>query len=153
MTAPSLAPEEEFMPDDDRLDYIDAIETVISSMAKPDSAMVSHGESGHLWKFEYGTVEVFVRLTGVSEDDIFSAWSPVLSLPARDEAGLFRKLMAANWNETFEARYAIADNRVVVVATRDIEDLSPAEISRAITIVATLADENDKPLAKEFGGA
>jgi len=40
---------------------------------------------------------------------------------------------------------------VVVVTNRSIADLSPGELSRAITIVATIADESDEPLIAEFG--
>ncbi|MBD2018715.1 YbjN domain-containing protein, partial [Leptolyngbya sp. FACHB-36] len=34
-----------------------------------------------------------------------------------------------------------------------LADLSPSEISRAITIVATLADDNDDALQSQFGAA
>ncbi|MCS6815260.1 MAG: YbjN domain-containing protein, partial [Cyanobacteria bacterium] len=106
-----------------------------------------------LWKFKYGTVDVYVQLTGTTEEDTLTVWSPLLTLPVQHEADLLKRLMVMNWGETFEARYAITDNQVVVVASRTVADLSPGEISRAITIVATIADENDEPLQKQFPAA
>jgi hypothetical protein len=63
----------------------DAIETVIASLAQNDSAMVHHTEAGHVWKFQYGSVDVFVQLTGESDEDLLTVWSPVLKLPVKDE--------------------------------------------------------------------
>lgn len=153
MAIPSLPTDEaltEYIEESVPMNHVDAIETVISSLAQEDTAMVSHSESGHLWKFKYGTVDVYVQLTGTTEEDILTVWSPVLTLPVQNEADLLKQLMVMNWGETLEARYAIADDKIVVVASRTVADLSPGEISRSITIVATIADENDEPLQKQF---
>jgi hypothetical protein len=131
--------------------YIEIIETVISSLQEDQSAMVSQSEGSHVWKFKYGSVEVFVQLAGTSEEDVLMVWSAVLKLPAKNEAQLYRKLMEMNWSSTFEARFAISDNQVVVCSQRTLAELSPAEVSRNITIVATIADENDEALQAEFG--
>lgn len=133
--------------------YVEIIETVISSLEEDQSAMVSHTDEGYIWKFKYGSVEVFVQLPGLNDDDELSVWSPVLKLPVRDEPGLLRKLAEMNWNDTFESRFAIFDNQVVVCARRALAGLSPAEVSRNITIVATIADNNDEALQAEFGGS
>lgn len=133
--------------------YVEIIETVISSLQEDQSAMVSHTNGAYVWKFKYGSVEVFVQLPGLKEDDELAVWSPILKLPARDEAGLLRKLTEMNWNDTFEARFAIVDNQVVVCAKRTLAGLSPAEVSRNITVVATIADDNDEALRAEFGGS
>jgi hypothetical protein len=130
--------------------YEDVIETVISSLDQDDTAMVSKTETGHLWKFKYGTIEVFVQLTGSTDDDSFTVWSSVLKLPAKDELGLMRKLLQMNGTETFESRFAIIQDQVVVITTRTVAELSPGEISRAITIVATIADNNDEALQEQF---
>lgn len=136
------------------LNYVEIIETVISSLQEEQSAMVSHTDGGgYIWKFKYGSVEVYVQLPGLSEDDELTVWSPVLKLPARDEAGLFRKLMEMNWTSTFEARFAAAGDQVVVCAKRTLAELSPAEVSRNITIVATVADDNDELLQADFGAS
>jgi hypothetical protein len=131
--------------------YIDIIETVISSLEEDQSAMVSHTEDSYLWRFRYGSVEVFVQLTGMTDDDTFKVWSAVMDLPAKEEAKLFRKLLELNWAETFEARFSIVDDRVVVSTDRTVAELSPAEVSRNITVVATIADDYDDPLQAEFG--
>lgn len=135
------------------INYVEEIETVIAGMAEDQKVMVGQNEEGYQWKFKYGTVDVFVQLTGTSEEDTFTVWSSVLSLPVKDEAKLMRLLLEMNWSGTFEARYAIVDSQVVVLASRILEDLSPIEISRAITIVATIADDSDEPLMEEFGMA
>jgi len=133
--------------------HADVIETVISSLDQDQSAMVNHTENGHLWKFKYGSVEVFVQLTGNTDDDTFTTWARILKLPVQNEAQLLRKLLAMNWSDTFEARFALIDEQVVVVATRTVAELSPGEISRAITVVASIADDNDEALQAEFAAA
>lgn len=74
-----------------------------------------------------------------------------MKLPAKNEPELMRRLLEMNWLSTMESHFAIVDNQIVVVATRTVAELSPGEISRAVTIVATLADDNDEPLVEEFG--
>jgi len=131
----------------------EVIETVISSLEQNDSAMVSHSEAAFLWKFQYGSVEVFVRLTGESDEDTLTVWATILNLPAKDEPGLMRKLLEMNWSETFETCFAIVDNKVVVSSQRTVAELSPGEISRAITLVANIADDNDDVLKEQFGAS
>ncbi|MDE5067908.1 MAG: YbjN domain-containing protein [Trichodesmium sp. St16_bin4-tuft] len=141
----------ELIEDETSLSYIENIETVIAGMAEEQKVMVAQNEAGHLWKFKYGSVDVYVRLTGETDDDTLTVWSYVLKLPAKNEPELMRKLLQMNWLSTMESHFAIVDNQIVVVATRTVAELSPGEISRAITIVATLADDNDELLVAEFG--
>jgi Putative bacterial sensory transduction regulator len=132
--------------------YAEEIETVIASMAVDQKVMVGQNEAGgHLWKFKYGSVEVFVQLTGETENDTLTVWAFVLQLPAKNEAELMRKLLEMNWLSTLESHFAIVDNQVAVISTRTMAQISIGEISRAITIVATIADENDDVLQAEFG--
>lgn len=136
------------------VNHVEVIENVIDSLEQDDSAMVSHPtEGGYLWKFKYGSVEVFVQLTGKTDEDAITVWSAVLQLPAKDEPKLMRHLLEMNCSSTFEARFGIVDNRVVVLSTRTLAELSPGEVSRLITIVATVADNNDEALKSEFGAA
>lgn len=136
------------------INHVEVIENVIDSLEQDDSAMVSHpAEGGYLWKFKYGSVEVFVQLTGKTDEDAITVWSAVLQLPAKDEPKLMRHLLEMNCSSTFEARFGIVDNRVVVLSTRTLAELSPGEVSRLITIVATVADNNDEALKSEFGAA
>ncbi|MBW4618477.1 MAG: YbjN domain-containing protein [Cyanosarcina radialis HA8281-LM2] len=135
------------------LNHVQIIETVIASMDRDQKVMVGKSGNGYVWKFTYGSVEVFVQLTGETEDDTLTVWSFVLQLPAKNEAQLTRKLLEMNWTETFEARFCIVNNQIAVVSSRTLAELSPGEISRAITIVATIADNNDEALQAEFGAA
>ncbi|BAU67153.1 hypothetical protein STA3757_45630 [Stanieria sp. NIES-3757] len=140
---------DEFM--ENQSSHQEVIETVISSLDQEDTAMVNHSDEGILWKFRYGSVEVFVQLTGESEDDLLTVWATVLQLPAKDETKLMRKLLEMNWAGTFETCFSIVENRVVVSSQRTLADLYSSEISRIITLVATIADDNDEALQAEFG--
>jgi hypothetical protein len=137
------------------INHVEVIENVIDSLEQDDSAMVSHSPEGggYLWKFKYGSVEVFVQLTGTTDEDTITVWSGVLHLPAKDEPKLMRQLLEMNCSSTFEARFGIIDNRVVVISTRTLAELSPGEVSRLITVVATIADDNDEALQSEFSAA
>ncbi len=130
----------------------ETIQTVIGSMDSDNTAMVSHSDTAYLWKFQYGSVEVFVQLTGETDDDLLTIWAAVLTLPAKDELGLLRKLMEMNWSGTFETCFSQLNNQIVVSCQRTVAELSPGEISRAITLVANIADDNDEVLKEQFGG-
>ncbi len=132
--------------------YIDVIETVIGSLDPTKTAMVSHDQNGYVWKFTYGSVEVFVQLTGKTDDDVLTIWSYILNLPTQHQPELMQKLLQMNWESTLEARFAIVDTQVVVMSTRTVAELSPGEISRAITLVANVADDNDDELKAAFPG-
>lgn len=133
--------------------HIEVIETVIASLDQDETAMVSHGNEGHVWKLSYGSVEVYVQLTGTTDTDTLTVWSPVLALPAKDEPQLMHHLLEMNCGETLEACFGISGNQVLVLASRILEDISPAEISRLITIVATIADDNDDDLRAKYSAS
>ena len=154
-TAPSVEALPTFQgdADDEATSYIDVIETVISSMEQEGSAMVNHSEEGHTWKFRYGSVDVYVQLSGETEDDMFTTWSPVHKLPVQNEPALMRKLLEMNCGSTFEACFGLIDKSIMVFATRTLKDINPSEISRLITIVASIADENDEALLKDYPAA
>ncbi|MGB3652537.1 MAG: YbjN domain-containing protein [Rivularia sp. (in: cyanobacteria)] len=144
----------DLMTETETINHVEVIENVIDTLEENDSAMVSHPNDGtYLWKFKYGSVEVFVRLTGTTDEDTITIWSSVLKLPAKDEPKMMRHILQMNCSGTLEARFGIIDNQVVVITTRTLEDLSAAEISRLITIVATIADDNDEDLQAKFGAA
>lgn len=130
--------------------HVEVIETVISGLDQGNTALVNRTLEGHIWKFKYGSVDVFVQLTGETDDDTFTVWSPILTLPVQNEAGLTRKLLEMNWLTTSESHFSLFNNQVVVVSTRTVADLSPGEIARCITIVATIADAYDEALQQEF---
>ncbi len=137
----------------DPVNYVEVIETVISSLALEQSAMVRHTAEGYLWKFTYGSVEVFVQLTGLTDEDTLTVWSPLMAMPADNNAALMRKLLEMNWTETAEARFGIFNDQIVALACRTLTELEPGEIARAIAIVAFVADANDNSLRAEFGNA
>ena len=133
--------------------YVEMIETVISSLEQDQSAMVSHAEGGYLWKFQYGSVEVFVQLTGTEETDTLTVWAAVLKLPAKNEPKLMRHLLEMNCGETLEACFGVLNNEVVVFSCRTLTEISAPEISRIMTIVATIADDKDDLLKADYGAA
>jgi Putative bacterial sensory transduction regulator len=140
---------------DEMLDiqHADVIQTVISSLDPNHTAMVSHGAGGHIWKFTYGSVEVFVQLTGNTDDDVLTVWSQVMALPVKNQPELLEKLLKMNWDSTLESRFAITNDYLVVMSTRTVAELSPGEISRSITLVADVADNNDDSLKAAFPAA
>jgi hypothetical protein len=128
---------------------VNTIQTVIQSMDTEGTAVVN--QTGDTWKFRYGTVEVVVNITGTNPTDTFTVLSIILTGPFKDEAKLMRQLLEKNVTETFEARFAMQGDQVMVVSSRSVEDLSPAEISRIIGIVAAIADSHDEVLKEQFG--
>ncbi|MEL6327074.1 MAG: YbjN domain-containing protein [Cyanobacteria bacterium J06626_23] len=131
--------------------HVDVIETVIDSLDQDDSAMVSHDdEDGYLWKFKYGTVDVYVQLTGTTDEDTLTVWSPVLKLPVQHQEKLLHSLLEMNCGNTFEACFGISNQEVLILASRILADINPGEISRLITIVASIADEQDEPLQAQY---
>jgi Putative bacterial sensory transduction regulator len=153
-TLPSNELVNDFSGETASINHVEVIENVIDSLEQDDSAMVSHSPDGtFLWKFTYGSVEVFVQLSGISDEDTITVWSTVLKLPVKDEPRLLRHLLESNCTSTLESRFGIIDNKVVVISTRTLAELSPGEVSRLITIVATIADNNDEALQSEFGAA
>jgi hypothetical protein len=128
----------------------DVVETVISGMAQDNSALVQHNDEGTIWKFTYGSVTVLVQLTGEGDNDLFRVWADVLTLPVKDEKALLQEVMKLNWSETFEACFALKENSLITLHQRTVADLSPSEISRAITLVATIADDHDDRLKEKY---
>lgn len=131
--------------------HTDTIQTVIAGMDPDKTAVVN--QTNNTWKFCYGTVEVLVNITGEDPRDTFTVFSTVLAYPVKDELALLKFLLEKNAAETFEARFAIQNDQVLVLASRSVEDLSAAEISRIITVVAAIADEYDEELHAKFGTA
>lgn len=133
------------------------VETVIDSLAVEGSirfTQMPDSDKGLLWIFKYGTIRVYVAITGETDDDTLTVWAPVLKMPAtpEKESDLYRFLLERNWLETWESRFCIRSDEVVLLSMRTLDSIDPGEISRAITIVATLADEYDESLLEQFGG-
>ena len=126
------------------------IENVLIGLAQDQKVMVGQSEAGKVWQFEYGSVEVFVQLTGETDEDTITVWATVLKFPVKNENQLMRKLLEMNWLSTLESHFAITNDQVVVLSNRTLADISATEISRIITIVATIADNNDDSLQAEF---
>lgn len=146
---------EALYPESIETSHAETIETVIYSLDSEKTAVVKRVQGGSLWSFPYGSVRVYVQLTGESDDDTLKVWSEVMVMPTEADrvTALLQRLLAMNWENTFEANFAARGDRVVVLSHRTVADLSPEEISRAITLVATIADDNDEALIAEFGGA
>ena len=90
------------------INHVEVIENVIDTLDEKDSAMVSHPADGaYLWKFKYGSVEVFVQLTGTSDEDMITVWSSVLKLPAKDETNMMKYLLQMNCSATLEDRKSV----------------------------------------------
>jgi len=62
------------------INHVEVIQTVIASLVQDESDGEQNKE-GYVWKFRYGSVEVFVQLTGLADEDTFTVWSSVLKPP------------------------------------------------------------------------
>ena len=134
--------------------HIDVIETVIASLDQEGDAMVSRSDDdSYLWKFTYGSVIVDVQLTGTEDEDSLTVWSPLLKLPVVNQTALMQELLSMNCGETFEACFGISNQDVLILASRILADINPGEISRLMTIVATIADEQDDVLQSKYPAA
>lgn len=133
--------------------HVDVIETVIASLDQKGNAMVNRDDDGYLWTFTYGSVAVYVQLTGTSDEDTLTVWSPLLKLPVSNQSDLMQELLAMNCGETFEACFGISNQEVLILASRILADINPGEISRLMTIVATIADEKDDLLQEKYPAA
>lgn len=151
-TIPTMTHDNPLHEDYSPTSHHDTIETVISSMAQAESAMVQHSDQGASWKFTYGSVSVFVQMTGEGDDDLLTVWADVMKLPHQDCSALLTEVMVLNWSDTLEARFALRDDHLVTLYQRTVADLSPGEISRAITLVAMIADDHDDRLKAQYGG-
>ncbi|MEM6252620.1 MAG: YbjN domain-containing protein [Cyanobacteria bacterium P01_D01_bin.156] len=131
--------------------HIDVIETVIASLDQGSSAMVRHDADGnYLWKFAYGSVTVYVQLTGTNDEDTLTVWSPLLKLPVANQSELMHELLTMNCGATLEACFGISNQDVLILASRTLADINPGEIARLMTIVASLADEKDDDLIEKY---
>ncbi len=148
-TAPTLAPDSE-ADLELGLNPLEIIETVISGLDQSGNPLVSQVDESRIWKFSYGSATIFVQLTGTQAESTFTIWSPVLKLPVQNTSGLYQKLLELNWLITLEARFAIFEDQVMILASRTLAGIGPSEIARGITIVATLADDYDDALQAEF---
>jgi Putative bacterial sensory transduction regulator len=128
--------------------HMETIQTVIAGMDPDKTALVN--QTNTTWKFSYGSVEVVVNITGEDPRDTFTVFANVLSFPVKNEQDLLKYLLEKNATDTFEARFALQNDQVLVLASRSVEDLSAAEISRIITVVASIADEYDEELQTKF---
>ncbi|MEL6131271.1 MAG: YbjN domain-containing protein [Cyanobacteria bacterium J06628_4] len=99
--------------------HIDVIETVIASLDQEGDAMVSRSDDdSYLWKFTYGSVIVYVQLTGTEDEDSLTVWSPLLKLPVVNQTALMQELLSMNCGETFEACFGISNQDVLILAGR-----------------------------------
>ncbi|NEQ52321.1 MAG: YbjN domain-containing protein [Leptolyngbya sp. SIO3F4] len=130
--------------------HVDVIETVIASLDQGGNAMVSRDDDSYLWKFTYGSVTVYVQLTGTGDEDTLTVWSPLLQLPVANETTLMKELLEMNCGETFEACFGISNQEILILASRILADINPGEISRLMTIVASIADEKDDILQAKY---
>jgi hypothetical protein len=99
---------------DEMLDiqHAEVIQTVIGSLDPNHTAMVSKGDGGHIWKFTYGSIEVFVQLTGNTDDDVLTVWSKVMALPVKNlglQFSITRSsvCLPAPWRNCLLAKYPV----------------------------------------------
>ena len=77
-----------------------------------------------------------------------------MDVPEGDATELYRRLLSLSFLSTGDAAFAINDksNEVFLRCFRDLNGLDYAEFENLVSTIATVADEWDDKLRKEFGG-
>jgi hypothetical protein len=105
------------------------------------------------WEFIAGSAAI--RIDHDAAAGSLTIRSSLLPLPedASARLALFERLLQLNFQQTGEARFAIADAEVIVTFTRPTLGLDYHEFRQAVEQVARTADDFDDELRQEFLGA
>lgn len=108
--------------------------------------------SGEGWEFIAGSVEIGLKHDAAA--GTITIRSSVMPLPEDDAArlALYARLLELNYQQTGEARFALADDEVIVTFTRPTLGLDYHEFQQAIDQVARTADDYDDELRLDFLG-
>jgi hypothetical protein len=104
------------------------------------------------WEFIAGSAAISIGHDAAA--GTLTIRSSLLPLP-QDEAlrlALFQRLLELNYQQTGEARFALADDEVIVTFTRPTLGLDYHEFQQAVEQVARTADDFDDELRQEFLG-
>lgn len=117
-----------------------------------DPTDVKDADGGRpLWNFQSGSAQIEMGLTEVTTGEpLLEIWSPLVYLPNGDRGPLFEHLLRENVHLS-DVAFAVEEDQVVIVASRDADEVNPETIKRLITRLANAADEFDDELSKRFG--
>ena len=80
--------------------------------------------------------------------------APIMDVPEKDAAGLYRQLLELNFLATEDGAFAIdkQSNKVYVRAMRSLDSFDFDEFVDMLDTIARVADEWDDKLKAQFGG-
>ncbi|MBI3098100.1 MAG: YbjN domain-containing protein [Planctomycetes bacterium] len=122
----------------------------LSREAGKTIVVTSSGEG--VWEFPFGSARV--RLAADTEAGTLSCSASIMPLPTDGERrmGLMEAVLALNAAKTQEARFAVADETLMVISLRSIEGLDYPEFVSLLQSVGRVADDYDDALRTDYGG-
>lgn len=131
------------------------VEKTIRGLGIDPAASRTKREDSVTYALRRGSARILVGVHGPSadvEEGRLRVIAPVVRVPdpPRD-AALNRRLLEANAGELVGAAFGISGQEVVVVAERNLVDLSASEVDLLIRNVGRIADRYDDELASAFG--
>jgi hypothetical protein len=104
------------------------------------------------WTLKRGSAAVLIMLLRRADVASLRIVSPTVVFdPAKKEV-LFTRLLELNAEGMMGCAFALVGDKIVVVTERPVVDLSEAEVSHAIRLVAGVSDTYDDKLVAEYGG-
>ena len=95
-----------------------------------------------------------VGINVVEQKGFILLLAPIMEVPARNQAELYRRLLELNYLATEDGAFAIdrESGRIYLRALRSLESLDFDEFVDMLDTVARVADEWDDKLKAQFGG-
>jgi hypothetical protein len=130
---------------------IELVDSFLESWGLDPTEVKDEDGARPLWAFQSGSAQIEMSLTELtSGEPSLEIWSPLVYVPERNRQALFEYLLRENVHLS-DVAFAVEGDQVVIVASRDADEVSPETIKRLVTRLANAADEFDDELSKLFG--
>lgn len=132
--------------------YREVIEEILAELGiDPSKSLEEATESEHYsWCVKRGSANVFIELFTQNNESYFMVDCPILTLPAQNLEGFFRRLLEVN-DRLVEASLVLRGQEVHIVGIRPLKGLDSVEASTMLDSVSAWADHLDNALSEEFG--
>ncbi|WP_411870412.1 YbjN domain-containing protein [Vulcanococcus limneticus] len=109
-------------------------------------------DDGADWSLQVGsaTLELGLHHNVILDEDTLEVRSPILRLPERNLLAFYRRCLELN-RIVVGCCFGVDEDVVVVATERTLPGLGKPEVARMLLDVASVADQFDDELAREFG--
>lgn len=109
-------------------------------------------DDGADWSLQVGsaTLEVGLHRNGILDEDTLEVRSPILRLPDHNLLAFYRRCLELN-RIVVGCCFGVDEDVVVVATERTLPGLGKPDFARMLLDVASVADQFDDELAREFG--